>query len=302
MSYNDGEQIPVGDSYKRNNDPVMINLDNALNRAIVLGNGESRRWLETYSLENWNHDIPTWLCNAIYRDMYVDNLVSVDYAMQQEIYQSDLCQDTMQLHFANWSVIPAEISDMMFMGYDIPEEFIHKTERNGNHTEQCVVSGKDPSTIQESIELVMKDHPNLDPKDLKMKMEKDVGVWITYLRSDDNVKPIDYPREWSAGTTALHLACQVEPKEVYMLGFDLSSYDEPINNIYKGTDNYLSSDAKGFSTVNWLNQMHTVFTEFKGVTFHWVDPIHRKGEVTEDKYNNVSNLTKAGFCDILNIL
>ena len=85
MSYNDGEQIPVGDSYKRNNDPVMINLYNALNRAIVLGNGESRRWLETYSLENWNHDIPTWGCNAIYRDMYVDNLVSVDYAMQQEI-------------------------------------------------------------------------------------------------------------------------------------------------------------------------------------------------------------------------
>jgi hypothetical protein len=275
-----------------------------LNKAIVLGNGESRRWVETYPDfdANWNHDIPTWGCNAIYRDMYVDNLVSVDYAMQQEIYQSDLCQDTMQLHFANWSIIPAEITDMMFMGYDIPEEFIHRTERNGNHTEQCVVSGKDPSTIQESIELVMKDHPNLDSKDLKMKMEKDVGIWITYLRPNDNVKPIDFPREWSAGTTALHLACQVEPKEVYILGFDLSSYDEPINNIYKGTDNYLPSDAKGFNAVNWLNQMQTVFAEFKDITFFWVDPIHRKGEVPfYYNYNNVRYLTKAGFCDIFNI-
>jgi len=242
--------------------------------------------------------------------MYVDNLVSVDYAMQQEIYQSDLCQDTMQLHFANWSIIPAEISDMMFMGYDIPEEFIHKTERNGNHTEQCVVSGKNPGKIQESVELAMKAHPNLDSKDLKMKMEKDIGVWITYLRENDNVKPIDYPREWSAGTTALHLACQgtngVEPKEVYMLGFDLSSADEPINNIYKGTDNYLSSDAKGFNSINWLDQMHTVFNEFKDITFYWVDPIHRKRDeiirvVNDVKYNNVRYLTKAGFCGIFNI-
>ena len=288
---------PINDSEDLS--PIMINLDNALNKSIVFGNGESRGWCDDV-LINW-HDIPTWGCNAIYRDMYVDNLVSVDYAMQQEIYQSDLCQDTMQLHFANWSIIPAEVSDMMFMGYDIPEEFIHKTERNGNHTEQCVVSGKDPSTIQEGIKLAMKAHPNLELKDLKMKMEKDVGVWITYLRENDNVKPIDFPVGWSAGTTALHLACQVEPKEVYMLGFDLSSYDEPINNIYKGTDNYLSSDAKGFSTVNWLNQMQTVFMEFKDITFYWVDPIHRKGEVTDVKYNNVRYLTKARFCDIFNI-
>ena len=289
------------DSQPNLEDNVMINLDNAMNRAIVLGNGESRNWITNAYL----HDIPTWGCNAIYRDMWVDNLVSVDYAMQQEIYQKGLLK-TRQLHFANWNPIPAEISDMMFMSYIIPEEFIHKTKRVGNHTEQCVVSGKDPSMIQEAIFSVLQEHPNLDPKDLKTKMEKDVGVWITYLREDDNVKSIDFPVGWSAGTTALHLACQGEPrarvKEVYMLGFDLSSYDEPLNNIYKGSDNYLPSDAKGFNTVNWLNQMQTVFTEFKDITFYWVAPIHRKGEVTGvSKINNVRYLTKEQFCDKFNI-
>jgi len=289
------------DSQPNLEDNVMINLDNAMNRAIVLGNGESRNWITNAYL----HDIPTWGCNAIYRDMWVDNLVSVDYAMQQEIYQKGLLK-TRQLHFANWNPIPAEISDMMFMSYIIPEEFIHKTKRVGNHTEQCVVSGKDPSMIQEAIFSVLQEHPNLDPKDLKTKMEKDVGVWITYLREDDNVKSIDFPVGWSAGTTALHLACQGEPrarvKEVYMLGFDLSSYDEPLNNIYKGSDNYLPSDAKGFNTVNWLNQMQTVFTEFKDITFYWVAPIHRKGEVTGvSKINNVRYLTKERFCDKFNI-
>ena len=274
--------------------------------AIVFGNGESRKWF----LDGMNYDIkiPTWGCNAVYRDFWVDNLVSVDYSMQQEIYTSDILQsqkceedDRMRFHFANWNPIPAEISDMMFMGHDIPKEFVHKTVRVGNHTEQCVVSGKDPSMIQESIELTMKENPTLDPKDLKMKMEKDVGIWITYLQENDGVIPIDFPVGWSAGSTAMHLACQGGPKELYMLGFDLSSYDESVNNIYKGTDNYLSSDAKGFNTVNWLNQMHTVFTEFKDTTFYWIDPIHRKGEVTDVKFNNVRYLTKEQFCDKFNI-
>ena len=38
-------------------------------------------------------DVVTWGCNAIYRDgpHYVDNLVAMDYAMQQEIYDSGWC-------------------------------------------------------------------------------------------------------------------------------------------------------------------------------------------------------------------
>ena len=129
------------------------------------------------------------------------------------------------------------------------------------------------------------------------KMEKDVGVWITYVKDDDGINSIDYPVGWSAGNTALHLACQEGANEVYIVGFDLSSYDEPLNNIYKGTDNYLSSDAKGFNSVNWKDQMQTVFREFKDVKFYWVDA--RDDSIQE---NNLSYLTKTDFCDTLKIL
>ena len=55
-------------------------------RAIVYGNGESRlHKVGSTSLPSY---IETWGCNAIYRDMTVDKLVSVDYNMQQEIYES----------------------------------------------------------------------------------------------------------------------------------------------------------------------------------------------------------------------
>ena len=55
-----------------------------LKKHLVYGNGESRPIQPIIG-----GDFITWGCNAIYRDFVVDNLVSVDYAMQQEIYQSE---------------------------------------------------------------------------------------------------------------------------------------------------------------------------------------------------------------------
>ena len=256
-----------------------------MSRAVVIGNGESRKW---FSDKQYEVDAVTWGCNAIYRDMVTDNLVAVDYGMQQEIHERCDYRD-INCHFANWSVLPSSVADMMFLGYDIPEAFIHKS---SPVTDQCVISGKDPMTLHERIEAAIKMNPELDMKDLRMKMEKDVGVWITYVDENDHINNIDFPIGWSAGNTAMHLACQQGASEIYILGFDLSSYDEPLNNIYKGTDNYLPSDAKGFNSVNWKNQMQTVFREFKDVQFSWVDA---KEQFIQE--NNLSYLTKTEFCD-----
>ena len=260
-------------------------------KPVVIGNGESRKW---FTEKQYEVDAVTWGCNAIYRDVMVDKLVAVDYGMQQEIYDSEYYKD-IECYFANWSVLPAGgpasagVADMMLMGYDIPEAFIHKSK---NRTEHCVISGKDPVTLNERIETAIQMHPELDMQDLQMKMEKDVGVWITYVNENNNINTIDFPIGWSAGNTALHLACQFGADEIYILGFDLSSYDEPLNNLYKGTDNYLPSDARGFNSLNWQNQMQTVFREFKDVKFSWIDA---KEEFIQE--NNLGYLTKAEFCD-----
>ena len=255
--------------------------------SIVIGNGESRKW---FSEKQHKVDAITWGCNAIYRDVMVDNLVAVDYGMQQEIHDSMYYKD-IQCWFANWTHLPAEAAEFTFMGFDIPEAFIHKSSQR---TDYCVISGKDPATLYEKIEAAIMMNPELDMKDLRMKMEKDVGVWITYVNEDDPINTIDFPIGWSAGNTALHLACQQGATEVYIMGFDLSSYDEPLNNLYKGTDNYLPSDAKGFNSTNWMNQMQAVFREFGDITFSWVDA---KEHFLEE--NNLSYLTKAEFCDTL---
>ena len=271
-----------------------------MNRALVIGNGESREWFNPRWHRILDDKVITWGCNAIYRDGHVHNLVAVDYAMQQEIYDSGYCLDNPEfgdiknVHFASWSIVPAEAAEMMFMGYDIPETFIHKSK---NRTDQCVISGKDPLTLQERIEFAIEMNPGLDMNDLRRKMEKDVGVWITYVEPNDDVVPIDYPVGWSAGNTALYLASK-NAEEIYVLGFDLSSYDQPLNNMYKGTNNYLPSDAKGFSPVNWYNQMRAVFREFSlhGIKFYLVDSTAKFDE------DNVSYITKKELCEELKIV
>ncbi len=272
-----------------------------MHKALVIGNGESRSWFKPCHQDIGDNSVITWGCNALYRDGYVHNLVSVDYGMQQEIYDSGYCLDNPEygdiknVHFANWSPVPSEVADMMFMGFDIPESFIHKSKKR---TAQCVISGKDPTTLQEKIKVAMDMNPHLDMNDLKLKMEKDVGVWITYVEEDDIVSNIDYPIGWSTGNTALHLAAQAQPSEIYILGYDLSSYDKPLNNIYKGTDNYLPADTKGFNPDNWYNQMKAVFREFSlyDIDFFLVN------STLEFEEQNVKHITKDILCERLQII
>jgi len=107
---------------------------------------------------------------------------------------------------------------------------------------------------------------------------------------------------------ALLLACHEDDvEEIYMLGFDLSAYNKPINNIYKGTDNYLPASAKGFNPVNWVGQMSEIFDKYRKTTFYWVDcRVHGghswHGSSLKDYHSNVRFLTKDELCDTIRIL
>ena len=122
--------------------------------------------------------------------------------------------------------------------------------------------------IRKKIEEILIYNPQLDPKDFKKKAMFNVGMYITWVDEyNDNVINIDYPKGWSAGNTALYLACKFGAEEVYMCGFDGSSYSEPINNIYKGSKNYLPADSRGYNTINWDNQFKLVKRDFPNVKF-----------------------------------
>ena len=56
-------------------------------------------------------------------------------------------------------------------------------------------------------------------------------LYITWIDENDMVKGYRFSKEWSSGTTAIHLACQQGATEIYLMGFDLSQ--RPLNNVYE---------------------------------------------------------------------
>ena len=242
---------------------------------IVYGNGESRPKDNIIGGE-W---ATTWGCNAIFRDFTVDNLVSVDYAMQQEIYESGYALKN-KCWFTDWELLPAEFNiSMMLAGNKDP---VYETWQGNKKS--CVVQGKTIDSVQRVMEEILIYNPQLDKDDLRKKLEKDVGLYVTWVDEyNDQVVNIDYPKGWSAGNTALYLACKYGADEVYMVGFDGSNYAEPINNIYKGSRNYLAADSRGFNTTNWDNQFKLVKRDFPNVQFYKVGT-----DLTyEELYNNI---------------
>ena len=260
-------------------------------KVIVYGNGESRMGKPLIN------DMESWGCNAIYRDTEVDNLVSVDYNMQQEIYESGYAHKS-KCYFTDWSVIP-QADDMLLstMKMNFKPEMIHETSKTkwsafgGINRTDCVIQGKEPKVAQSNLKEALDKNPNLDYNDLRLKAEMNVGLYITWVDEKDMVNDIDYPTQWSAGNTALHLACQGGANEIYMLGFDSSDYKEPLNNVYKGSVNYLPETAKGFNPVNWNNQLNTLFNEYNNVKFKWVGSVHKMtGEYLNVEYIAYENL------------
>lgn len=209
-------------------------------RTIVYGNGKSRqKWNVNEKLDN----VVTWGCNRIFNDVKVDNLVSVDYHIQHLIYESGYAHQN-KCWFADWNILPVSVPymDITFGKGNKPN--LPLTENDRGERLNVVVNGKFTK-------------PN-------------EGLYITWVDDDDMVEPIDYPREWSSGTTAIHLACQQGATEIYMLGFDIS--DDPKDNVYEREQSEYHSQTSSFSLrLDWARELKTVFTEFKNVKFIWAE-------------------------------
>ena len=84
-----------------------------MDNAFCFGNGKSRLDFDMKVIEGRG---TTFGCNAIYRDMVVDHLITVDNEITHEIYRSGYCQDN-QTHIRDWNVLPMYFLDDMKNDY-----------------------------------------------------------------------------------------------------------------------------------------------------------------------------------------
>ena len=242
-----------------------------MSKAIIYGNGKSRLG---FNVGKKYKDIITWGCNKIHHEGKVDNLVAVDYIAQQEVYQSGYAKENI-CWFLDWNKLPKQFIDKPAFGsrhlellkLGFLEDEIFETEK-GNRT-RCVVQGKNPKTATQKYNNLRTDEMSADEdKQLRHKCMRNTGLYITWLDKSDLVLNIDEFTGHSAGSTAMYLAAKLGADEIFLLGFDLSTIDKPLSNVYLWKDYHI-----GFDSTTWQNQMKTVMRKFKNVKFTWVSPM-----------------------------
>tara|TARA_B100000212_G_C27366735_1_gene530662 strand:+ start:1303 stop:1905 length:603 start_codon:yes stop_codon:yes gene_type:complete len=74
---------------------------------------------------------------------------------------------------------------------------------------------------------------------------------------------IDQPWHWGSGDYAVLLASQITAhKQIHMIGFDLFSNNNKVNNIYKGTPNYNKEDSHAVDPSYWIYHLAKIFEKF----------------------------------------
>lgn len=105
----------------------------------------------------------------------------------------------------------------------------------------------------------------------------------------------DAARNWGSGTYALIVASNLEPENIYVLGFDLYGNKNLVNNIYKDTSNYSNSRSAAVDPGYWIYQSGKIFHTYQKKKYIIVNRSSWKFP-DQWKYPNVE------FLDIDNLL
>jgi len=103
----------------------------------------------------------------------------------------------------------------------------------------------------------------------------------------------DIPKHWGSGPYAVLLSA-TKSNEVNLLGFDLYSKTKNVNNIYKGTSNYIAAEKSAVDPRYWIYQIAKVFEYFPKNTFtiyqleDWQCP--KAWKFPNVKVDNISNI------------
>ena len=245
-----------------------------MSRVFCIGNGESRL---NFNLEKLRPLGNIYGCNAIYRDFMPDVLTSVDHGIMHEVYHAGVAQK-IPVYFRDWTKVPAMSYETMLMSgvneVDAKEHLDNILITNErDDSKEYVMHG---ANLQGIITQIKKDgekvKKNVNNATIKVSWIKEPDY--SYSIRDLEPKPGEVTGDfgWSAGPTSGYVAMiREKPDELYMIGHDLHSHNEKINNMYKSTKHYTSKENGPTPAVNWIRQWVELFKLFPNTKFYKVN-------------------------------
>ena len=244
---------------------------------FVLGNGESRKGIDVDLIKAKGK---VYGCNAMFREHELDGLIAVDPMLEHEIYQSGYAHKH-PCYFRSWDDMPVDHYEMML------EAQVSQMNKTPNIREwKYNQKGHYLSFVIHGTSAI-----DTNRKTDRWKGEGFENVYVTWLYGNDKITQLkdimnDYysaswegestgPEDpgWSSGATAMYIGCKVEkPKTCYLIGMDMFSTTDFINNLYKQTHGYLNEDESAVTPQNWVTQMGRVMVRYKDIQFIKVNP------------------------------
>lgn len=100
----------------------------------------------------------------------------------------------------------------------------------------------------------------------RQRWNKELGVLPLPNLPVHGTQRMDDPFHWGSGPYALLLSATLDDT-INLLGFDLYSIDDKVNNIYKGTEGYSSAKSYAVDYSYWIYQISKVFEWFPNKAF-----------------------------------
>ena len=252
---------------------------------FCIGNGESRSPIDLIKLRPQGK---IYGCNGLYRDFTPDVLCSVDGQMMHEIYHSGYADEN-ELWLRDWNPIPGVTYNLVVYANLSPSEIeiakknfkVYQNEKGDR--QEFVFHG---SAISGQVGIIRRIQGG---EQIEKKQINHTGCFISWVNPDDKshtYSEIDKDRGWSCGPTSALVAIHQNKdlEELYMIGHDLKSFDDHINNMYKSTQNYADAKNKPIPDVNWVNQWKELMIENPKIKFIKVNPRGIRGG---DPVNNM---------------
>jgi len=256
-----------------------------MSNLFLIGNGESRKDFDLTKLRKHGK---IYGCNALYREFTPDALISVDHGIIHEIYHSTYAWKN-QCYFRDFEKIPEMHYDLMLAGMtsDVNKEDIEKLkqlkiikENDRRGCKEFVIHG---SRLEGFATIVKKN------KDREKRNVNVATVNISWCKPNDkavSLNDIMNPKDhgWAAGPTSGYIGCKVEkPTDVYLIGHDIYSNSNKVNNLYKNTKHYVHENNKNPPPENWIKQWNLLMKWNPDKTFYKVN-IANKGN---DEVNRI---------------